>query len=271
MLSQWGVNEVEINEIKSFVFKHHAEITFYNLPQNNVKFFIIPAHLTMATYYRLFFPELIPQNITKLLYIDTDTVVINDLAELYNIDTKGKPVAASSANGPGDVHTKLGIAHKADYFNAGVLLMNIPEWKKQQITKKAIQYLQDFSENILIADQDALNAVLKNNWLKISNRFNLQYSNVPANLPERQLKAYLKDKLIIHFTTQFKTWHISCTHWLKGLYHFYKKKSPKAAEEKYTDFQFSAIKILRLTKRKLLNFYLSHSDIIQVWRKLSNK
>ncbi len=105
---------------------------------------------------------------------------------------------------PGDLHTKLGIAHKVDYFNSGVLLMNITEWKKQQITKKAIQFLQDFPKNILIADQDALNAVLKNNWLKISNRFNLTYFDVPADLPERQLKAYLKDKVIIHFTPKFR-------------------------------------------------------------------
>src|SRR5690606_16733191 len=89
-----GVADGERRTIKSFVQEHGHEIFFYEIDPAVASRFVLVNNWTPAVYYRLFFPFLIPADIKKLLYIDTDVLVVGDLAELYRMDTDGYPVAA---------------------------------------------------------------------------------------------------------------------------------------------------------------------------------
>ena len=56
--------------------------------------------ITNETYYRLLMMDYLPESVDRVLYIDPDTVVLRDISPLYNIDFKGKTIAAAG-------HTKL--------------------------------------------------------------------------------------------------------------------------------------------------------------------
>jgi lipopolysaccharide biosynthesis glycosyltransferase len=256
------IDKKEKKKILHFIKENSAEIFFYEVDKNLVDRFVMPgkSHVSIATYYRLFFPSLVSDKVERLLYLDTDIVVIGDLLELYSIPMETFPLAASI-----DVivsaRPELGINNPQSSFNAGVLLINLREWRKQKISERTIQFLTENPHKIIFHDQDALNAVLISNWLKIDNRFNLTYFDIPINLPKRHFSSFLKDKVIIHYTTEHKPWLTLCRNRLRFLYHYYLTKSPLANKKKYTDLEWKNQLLYRYLKLRFKEFLIDHQNV----------
>ncbi|WP_316045306.1 glycosyltransferase, partial [Escherichia coli] len=64
------------------------------------------------------------------------------------------------------------------YFNAGFILINIPLWTAENISKKAIEMLKDpeVVQRITHLDQDVLNIFLVNKARFVDKKFNTQFS-----------------------------------------------------------------------------------------------
>ncbi|GEO03934.1 LPS 1,2-glucosyltransferase [Adhaeribacter aerolatus] len=257
-----GVDNREREKITRFVQENQSQIYFYELDKANVDALVLPdnVHFSAATYYRLFFPSLVPADIKKLLYIDTDTVVVGDLAELYRVNVDSVP-AAAALDAKISLRPDLGISTKGHYFNAGVMLINTELWKSQHILEKALQFLNDFPEKIEWADQDALNALLQNNIVQVSNRFNITFYDIPKYLTRQEFDAFIKDKVIIHYTTQNKPWMMTCTNRLRYIYHYYLKLSPFATQQKYIDFKINKSYFLKYLKVRLKEFLIDNGVI----------
>lgn len=257
-----GVEQKEKEKIIKYIKGNIGTIIFYEINNELIKDFVLPdnVHFSIATYYRLFFPSLVPQNLSKLLYIDTDTVVIGDLSELYEIGLKN-PVGAAMDTAGVPVRTDLGLHSQADYFNAGVLLINLQLWREQNISENAINFINDFPEKIKWADQDALNAVLVDNWFKLDKRFNLTFYDIPAFLQKKNFNLFLKNKIIIHYTTEQKPWLTLCRNRLRFLYHYYLKKSPVTQQGKYTDLEWKNRLLYRYFKLRFKEFLIDHTII----------
>src|SRR5688500_80333 len=252
------LNQNEKSEIVNFVRQNNASIFFYFLDKKIVQQFTLSIdspHITAATYYRLYFPELIPSDIDHLLYLDTDIVIIGDLGKLYQTFLGKFPVGAV-ADAKILKRPDLGIETEGEYFNAGVLLINTREWKLQKVTQKAVEFLINFPEKIVLADQDALNAVLAGIWYKLDKGYNVTFYDVPRRLKEKHIKHFLKNKVIIHYTTQNKHLLLTCTNRLRSVYHYYFQKSPRAASNKYVDEEFKNKYRYKLIKRRLKEFLI---------------
>jgi lipopolysaccharide biosynthesis glycosyltransferase len=251
-----GVTEVEKEELKQFIIKSNSEITFYEVNEEELrKQFYLHSHYSVATYYRLFFPALIPSEITKLLYIDCDTIVIGSLEELYNIDMGNAPLAA--ATDPILIERpELGIPNPEGYFNAGVMLLNIKNWIDQKVTENALEFLRLYPEKTtFLLEQDALNATLIGKWFKIDNKYNFTWHYKYLQVPT---KGLLKDKVIIHYITEHKPWFTLTRNKFRYLYHDYLKMSPKAHEKKYIDFNWSFKHIWGFTRIRIKEFYFDN-------------
>ena len=131
-------------------------------------------YYSVTTYFRLFIPNLYPQY-NKALYLDCDIVLLADVAELYNIDMGDNLVAAA----PDDVIQKIevfqeyvekvvGVADYRNYFNAGVLLMNLDELRKFDFQEKFLYSLEKIKFAVA-QDQDYLNRLCKGRVKIISN------------------------------------------------------------------------------------------------------
>nr|MBA2761518.1 glycosyltransferase family 8 protein [Segetibacter sp.] len=216
---------------------------------------IVPpdSQFTIATYYRLYFHALIPEGIDKLLYIDTDTIVIGDLKELYNIDIGNAPIAAVADPVP-ELRSDLGLYKEGQYFNAGVLLIDIKNWREQKVTENALQFILDHPEKIQYVDQDALNATLIDKWFRIDKKYNLSYLYVSLQVPA---KALIKDAVIIHYTTSLKPWHCLAKNKLRYLYQRYLKMSPKSNEKKYIDFKWTLPIVRTFVRMRIKEFYFN--------------
>lgn len=171
-------------------------------------------HITSPTYYRLLIPDLIP-DCDKILYIDGDTIVCDDLTELYHEDINGYMIAGVPAL---SYHRNI-IFHKDRlnmigeflYVNAGVLLMNLYELRKCNWSEEALKLM---SRNFRDQDQDIINVSCSESIKIIDRKFNLQtkyYHWKKEQFDESgidfrlELQAY-DEAVIIHYADKIKPW-----------------------------------------------------------------
>ncbi|RZK35626.1 MAG: glycosyltransferase family 8 protein [Hymenobacter sp.] len=254
-----GLSEQDKATIRQFVEQYHSSISFYELTPEDIAGLVLPKehYFTAAVYYRLFFPVLVPNTVEKLLYLDTDIVVIGNLSEVFHTALGNYPAGAVAEVTATKNRPDLGIYEIGSYFNSGVMLMNVPEWRKQAISEKAIQFVRNFPEKIVWPDQDALNVALQGNYIKLSNRFNVIPSDIPKYLPRAEYARYLRGKVIIHYTLkQHKPWNIDSENKFRYLYHHYRKSSPRAREKKYKDTAITARRFKTFVKLRSLELLL---------------
>jgi lipopolysaccharide biosynthesis glycosyltransferase len=249
-----GITKEEQADLKRFIQTNKADVLFYPIDEAYIEKNITlrkGLHYTLATYHKLLFANLVPESIERLIYIDADAVVIDDLRGLYQINIDGFPVGAVADPYP-VIRKELGIHQQGSYFNAGVLLINTKYWRDQKITEKALQFAIQHPDKLRFEDQDALNAVLLDNWVEIDQRYNVNWLDVKLQVPRKEL---IKDKVIIHYTSQWKPWHCLARNKLRGLYHFYLKLSPRSYEKKYTDFKWQIGIIKSYVRIRAKEFY----------------
>lgn len=217
-----GIDDTQKKIIEEYIRRNGANIFFYEPDNTLISKLVIPAntHFTSAIYYRLFFPLLLSGKIDKLLYLDTDTVVDKDLSELYNTDLGEYPVAAVTDSFM-SLRTDLGFTTKEEYFNSGVLLINVDSWKKKRVTEKTITFIIENPEKILYGDQDGLNAILRHQWYRLDSKNNFLSVDLPANYRTRRNTRIIKKTVILHYCGPYKPWLIKVSPRYKYLYSYY--------------------------------------------------
>ena len=201
-------------------------------------------YYTNTTYFRLFIANLYPQY-NKAIYLDSDIVVLGDIAELYNQDIGDNLIAAA----PDDViqTTKVfqeyaekvvGVADYRNYFNARILLMNLDEFRRFDFQNKFL-YLLETIKFTVAQDQDYLNRLCKGK-VKIIDK---GWDKMPIgndDFDEKDLK-------IIHYNLADKPWHYDNIRYKDYFWKYAKKteyynqickiKENYSEEERFNDMQ----------------------------------
>jgi lipopolysaccharide biosynthesis glycosyltransferase len=176
--------------------------------------------------------------------------VHGNLQELYATELESFPVAVVPERFNDVLRPELGLNKAGVYFNAGVQLINVPQWNKQQITEKALAFVREHPEAIFWYDQDALNAVIRDNYVPLEMKYNVNTMDVPRTLSKAEYKAFVQDKVIIHYTTESKPWNPLTRHRLRFLYFNYLRLSPRN-EKKYLVFHPTPESVFRFLKSSL--------------------
>jgi lipopolysaccharide biosynthesis glycosyltransferase len=165
-------------------------------------------HISKMTYARFLIPSIFPDTVSKILYLDADLVVLDNLRALWEIDLDGFVVGAVLDRW--DQNIKLGdldlsdVPRVQDYFNAGVLVINLDRWRELRISEKAIDYLTRYPLSPF-SDQDALNVACDGRWKKLNTRWNFQ-DHCEHNILNMQPKQCPG---IVHFVGKAKPWNAS--------------------------------------------------------------
>lgn len=202
-----GIDEQEKNKISKYVSANQAKIHFYEIHSSLLQNFPIPkeTYITLAGYYRLFFPLIVPRQVARIVYLDTDTLVVGDLGDLYNIQPVNPIAAVVDAEMP--FRADLELENKDSYFNSGVLVIFIDQWISQNITEKASSFITENRADLLYPDQDALNYAVRKNWQKLDPRFNVMPFDIPPSSDDAP-DAFLEGKVVIHYAGNYKPWGI---------------------------------------------------------------
>lgn len=128
----------------------------------------------LTTWARIFMEDLIPKNVDRILYLDSDIIVTQNLLDLYNTNLDKKVIACVQDCVSIAHKQSLGIQREDVYFNAGVLLINMNNWRTAHVGKILIEDFLSGGFAYKLADQDLLNKNLKNDKCIISLKYNYQ-------------------------------------------------------------------------------------------------
>lgn len=172
----------------------------------------IPADwLTSATFLRYLAADLL-EGAHRCVYLDGDVVVRRSPRELAEMDLQGLTIAAVRsrvapfAASPGGIRRwfELDIPSTAPYFNAGVLVIDLERWRTCEVTPRLTAFLRSHGQDTWNADQEALNAVLVDEWVAIDRTWNYVTHVSESFLQEPEIEP--NDPHIVHFAGRAKPW-----------------------------------------------------------------
>lgn len=174
-----------------------------------------------ATYWRLFLPNYLPQ-LKRVIYLDSDVLVRRDVQELWETDLHGNILGAAreSAFPPGGgIYRALMGRVGGDYFNAGVLLIDLAKWQDCKMVDEVLRWskrLEQEQEQYKFGDQTPLNRAVAGRWQVLSPTWNFSQWNPERLYPEaqginkldpNQYVKLFKNPGIVHFLGGEKPWH----------------------------------------------------------------
>ena len=195
-------NQERIKEMET----ENVSISFENVTKRIDKIrkkLAIRDYYSYTTYYRMFIADMFPQY-DKVLYLDADTIVLKDVALLYQYELDKNYVGAVNEQVMINheifgnyVEHVLGISRMA-YFNAGVLLINCKQFRRQNVLQKFVDLINAYTF-VVTQDEDYLNIICQDKVLWMDINWNYQSSDTT----ERNLS----DVGIIHYAYAVKPWH----------------------------------------------------------------
>lgn len=176
-----------------------------------------------STYFRLMIADILPNFIDTVLYLDSDTIVDLPLSIFENFDFKNNLLAAINDVGLVLKWPFSYFKEKGNYFNAGVLLINLKKWREQNISKELIELAYKQANQVLYGDQCILNMLLRHQTYYLPLRYNLQISYV-EEMHKKYQHVNMSDRVnIIHYTSVDKPWQASCPNlFFRNKYWFYR-------------------------------------------------
>ncbi len=250
------VSEENMQKIKKYE-KENINIEFVDLSNNLQKVqgkLYTRNYFTSTTYYRLFIPELYPQY-DKVLYIDSDVTILTDIAGLYNQEIGDNLVAAIPDGAVQTIEVfqeyvekVIGVIDYNNYFNAGILLMNLKELRKYKFQEKFLYLLEKVKYEVA-QDQDYLNRLCKGRVKLLDDLWN--------KMPIMGISD--KKPNIIHFNLGFKPWHFDDIPYQEYFWEYAKKtefyETIKEVRKNYTEEDkerddSSSAKLIELAKKE---------------------
>ncbi|NLN40726.1 MAG: glycosyltransferase family 8 protein [Clostridiales bacterium] len=224
-----SITKKEIDDLHNFVSAHNNRLFEIRIPANTFKSAPVVKHYSVEMYYRLLAYKFLPTELDRVLYLDPDILVINPIRELYDMDIEGYLYAASYHNRiPLKVINALRLKayEMEEYFNSGVLLMNLPLHRNYIKEQDIFDYISKNKNRLLLPDQDVLNALYSKKIKKLDEieynydaRFYLYYklqTNGKVNMD-----YIMRNTVILHFCGKNKPWNPDYNGNFKSLYKHY--------------------------------------------------
>lgn len=193
-------------KMETFVKKRNQNIEFININEPLLTLDVYKhkysSHVTEIGMARIYLPDLLPKEVEKVLYLDADTLILTDLKDLYN-EKLDNYIAGMVLDIDDNVDFENKIyLFKKDYFNSGVILINLKKAREEKSTQKFIDYFNNVMLPIInggdvnkyrYPDQDLINIVWKDKIKKLHYKWNMQ-------------GVCLNENGIIHYVTRSKPW-----------------------------------------------------------------
>lgn len=214
------MNEDDLAKLKWLSEAYHQPINLYRVT-NPLLFDRLKtmSHISKAVYYRLMLPYILPQHLDKVIFLDADLVCCGDIRGLWHSPVGNAPVAAKLINASEEQVTRLNLGSGL-YLNAGVLLVNLPIWRQQDIPSRIIEFMLAYPEKIVWLEQDAIAVVLEGQIMPLDDSFNTTIDCAKGD------GTIMENSVIIHFVGASKPWQQWCPDVRKNLYWDYLRLSP---------------------------------------------
>lgn len=215
--------------------QYKQKLLYYEMDKSLFKDFPLQAkdHISIAAYYRLKLCDLLPKEMSRILYLDCDMIVTGSIRPLWDTDITGMALAAvmDSLSFMPETFERLSLPANDKYFNTGTLLINLDFWRQEDVFERALRVAEEKSDILLWHDQDILNLLFHKNWKRIPFRWNVMNTLMrpfPFYTPAivREIDYEIQQRVIIHYTCAWKPWIYPCDNPLRSEYYIYLALSP---------------------------------------------
>lgn len=167
--------------------------------------------LSPATLMKLSLAEHLVGSYDKILYLDCDLTIHNDVSAIFSLDTAPFTLAAVPSGRIwtdkklhdefNDCCSKLDMTKPYRFFNTGVLLIDIERWQSENLGERALEFIRKNPDLCTLPDEHALNAVLDGNIAELSPLWNTY-----ARPRWHKIKTGSTRPVIIHHVGDNKPW-----------------------------------------------------------------
>lgn len=188
-LMEDNIAKDNIEKIRELVFSYGRNIIFIDatdIDKELSSLGIDKYNGSYATYYKLFSLRYIPNDVQRIIYIDSDTIIIHSLEKLLEIEMREKSFAMAPGIMFGKYKVHLGLSKEQTYYNAGVIVFNVERYKQEKLIDRIVSHLLDKGGGYAVGDESILNVLFAHEIVKIS----LSY-NVPSFICDSKAKDIL--------------------------------------------------------------------------------
>lgn len=224
-----GITNENKNKIERLCKKFNTEIVFIKISNDNFINFPLIARFTTAIYYRLLIPKIFDINTEKVIYLDSDILVLGNVAKLYEINIDNFYIGAVKDFISNEQLSRTDISfykYIKKMFNAGLLVMNLKKMREDNFVQKSFDFTEEHADELPLLDQDILNFICKDNWLELDKVWNYQ-------MDISQEKITPKPN-ILHYTNSYKPWH-------RFYYNYYQKDYKKYLKKAWPDYKIKPV------------------------------
>ncbi|MDU4695582.1 MAG: glycosyltransferase family 8 protein [Paenibacillus sp.] len=215
-----GLDQTNKQKLNDIVTNYGASIHFVTVDSTAFSSFGLRRKMSKAVYYKIAIPDMLGGKIKKCIFLDCDLVFKDDIEKLWNVDVTDCALAAVKEPGF-NRHAELQLSQETNYFNSGVMVINLERWVEKKVSQRVISFLNERSHSITLHDQDAFNVVLQKDWKELEPRWNQWSLSTEKDLDHKLSHEGLS---IIHYA-HTKPWYFLCDHPLRGEYLYYLQKT----------------------------------------------
>ena len=281
-----GISDENIKKLKSLPKKYSRSDLSFIKATDISKELSMNVNLdigSLSQYARLFVSSVLPAKLDRVLYLDCDIIINKSISELWNLDIKGKTIAALKDAFSKQYRKNIDLEPDDIMFNSGVMLIDLDKWRRENIESKLLEFIRKKNGKIQQGDQGALNAILSKETFCLEPRFNsvtifydfsyeemMVYRKPVDFYPREEIELAVREPSIIHYTTSFlskRPWYKDCEHRYVAEWFKYKDISPWSDKPLWTEKKKNGIKGLYVSlcnkmPRKLI---IGFSGILQAY------
>lgn len=225
IIGDLSLSSTDKDSLSRLVCDFGAKILFYRVKDEQIGGYALKwesKRLSKVVFYRCILPSVLPSSLSSVLYLDCDVLVLGELEDLWNTDLHGYALAAvpDAAVVNPERCARLHYDASNNYFNGGVLLLNLDYWRKHNVEEQCKAYYRKHPQEIIYNDQDLLNGLLFDKKKLVGLKWNLQENAFRRRTAHLYPKQLISDCVILHYSSR-KPWQYHCMHPLRHLFFEY--------------------------------------------------
>lgn len=231
------ISDDNINKISKLVDSYNRKLIILEKP--NIKALLGCKVKTYCWIENVFSKVLLSEvfkdykEIHRIIFIDSDTLIVGSLKDLWNMDLESH-IGAGVCEAMGNIHKRvIGLSKEDNYFNGGMFLIDLDKWRNTDVDAKASEFVNRYRGELEYTDESVLNGILSQDLKRISPKYNLTslsiyfttdelktYRKSYINYSEEERQEAIGEAKIIHFTSTF----LDVRPWVEGCKHPYAQK-----------------------------------------------
>lgn len=265
-----GISENNKEKIKSLCDEFNLETSIEFIKYDNLEDILgikIKATRPLSSYARLFAASLLPENIDKIIYLDSDALVVDSLKKVWDLNIREYYCGAVYDVAPKYNNLYLDLPEDWKQYNAGFLLINLKKWREDNLEQKFLNMIVENNGEVYNNDQGIINVICKNKIYTLPPHYNIRspffevgYENVlkwygvEEYYSKKEIEDALTNPVFIHLT-QFvngRPWFTNATnHPLREIFDSYVQKTDFKDEVYIKDNRHLPGKFLSVTNKIL--------------------